>query len=558
MIVADYIVERLIEYEVTDTFGIPGGVILRLLYSMEKYKPKIVPHLNYHEQMAGFAACGYAQMSGKLGVAYATRGPGITNMVTCIAEAYQEALPVLFITAHASSTETGKIRFEYNQELDIVNTVSDFVKYGAKIDKLDDLQVCVNNALLSAMDGRKGPVILDVASNLFEKELIVKENNNEVRMDEKTYQSCDYIFSKMQKLLNSAERPIILIGDGVRGTASQIELIALADKLKIPIVSSRASQDLVVSSKYYFGYIGSHGTRYSNFILIKADLIIAVGNRLAFPAKSKSYASIVENKTIIRIDIDKNEFYRKMDKVINFHIDAKKLIMHLSFVKKLNYNFEDWVITCNVLKNKLNKCDMLETTKKICSFIEKQQDNSTYVCDVGNNEFLFARAFEYMQKINQVLYTKSYGTLGVAIGRAIGAYYASRKDIVCIIGDQGFQYNIQELNYIQKWKLPIKIILLNNCKSGMIMDHEYGICGNKLIHVDHESGYFVPDFENIVNSYGIEYTDDEQVATKKRTIVFEIKSDKTERLIPTLPKGNLPQDMEPKLDKELYEFLEHL
>ena len=558
MKVADYIVEKLIEFGVTDAFGIPGGVILKLIYAMEKYKPRIVPHLNYHEQMAGFAACGYAQISGKLGVAYATRGPGITNMVTCIAEAYQESLPVMFITAHADISGVGKVRFEHNQELDIVSAVANFVKYGAKIEKLDDVEDCLNNAVINAMSGRKGPVILDIASNILEKELVMKEKYSIANSNEKIYQSSDYVLKTIQELLNKAKRPVILIGDGVRNSTTQTELIILADKLGIPIVSSRASQDLVITSKFYFGYIGSHGTRYSNFILAKADMIIAIGNRLAFPIKSKSYAPLLENKKIIRLDIDKNEFTRKINGIINFHVDVKNILNKLFLVDTLSYDFDIWIKTCRTLKEKLNKYDLPETVKKIGSFIEKQNSNSVFICDVGNNEFWFARAFEYVQKINDVLYTKSYGTLGVALGRAIGAYYASHKEIICIIGDQGFQYNIQELNYIASWKLPIKIILLNNHRSGMIMDHEYKLYGNNLVHVDAASGYFVPNFEKIVNGYGIEYTYDEQVAVKKNRVVFEISTDKKEELIPNLPKGNLCQDMEPRLDMELFEFLNHL
>lgn len=558
---ADYIVEELIKYGVTDTFGVPGGVILKLLYAMQKYVPKLTPHLNYHEQMAGFAACGYAQASGKLGVAYATRGPGITNMVTCIAEAYQESLPVLFLTAHGARIKSNR-RFENEQELDIVKGVSDFAKYAVNIETVEEVPEKFHRACQIALSGRKGPVLLDFSTKIFAKEIV---GTFEYYVAAPVFiQECEdqseIAIEAIKEELKKSKRPIILIGNGLRYSALNERLAMLADTLNIPILSSRASQDLCAGSVNYFGYIGSHGTRYSNFILSKADLLIVIGNRLGFPIDSESYSPVVKNKKIIRLDIDQTEFNEGLPNSENYIVDARILIKKFIDKGMKSNNYSEWLEVCSECKNQLDTYDIPEVVDKLEKFLIEQNKEKLYVCDVGNNEFWFARAYEYIRPGGNVLYSIAYGTLGTALGRAIGAYYATKKDIICIIGDQGFQYNIQELQYISTWSLPIKIVLLNNAASGMIKDHEEKLFGNELVHVDIETGYSTPDFEKIVHGYGVFYTKDETIAVdeSKKQLVYEINFDKNILLTPILPKGNVCQDMSPLINRDKYNYLDQL
>ncbi len=260
MKVIDYFIEVLNKYGTTDAFGIPGGVILDLIYFLNSEKSKVQPHLNYHEQMAGFAACGYAQASGKLGVAYATRGPGICNMVTCIAEAYQESLPVLFITAHGKRAAIGT-RADDNQELDIVNIVKNITKYSAVIEKKEDLKL-IKTACEMALNRRKGPVLLDFSSSLWNSE-ITEEISHVPTGEIKTDVCFDEIIEDIKSQLKTSKRPIILIGDGLRHSTALDKIRVVAEGMRVPIISSRGSQDLLCGIKNYFGYIGSHGIRYS-------------------------------------------------------------------------------------------------------------------------------------------------------------------------------------------------------------------------------------------------------------------------------------------------------
>lgn len=556
MQVAEYIVDELIKYGVTDTFGIPGGVILRFLAAMERRKPELIPHLNYHEQMAGFSACGYAQASGKLGVAYATRGPGITNMITSMAEAYQESLPVLFITAHGNRSNHG-MRFENNQELDIINMVSGITKFASNVETVEDVEYLFHKTCDLALEGRKGPVLLDFSSSLWNKEINCSDTKHE---EEEINDFSIEALKAISEEIKCSKQPVILIGDGIRHAIEKHQLYELAEKIRIPVLSSRGAQDLLSGSPYYFGYLGSHGTRYSNFILSKADLIIAIGNRLAFPVDSASFAPIVKKARMIRLDIDENEFERKIQGAETYKVNSQTFLnklLEIDFSIDVN---TDWIDICNRLREELNELDCTEPVLKLASLISKEESETAFVCDVGNNEFWFARAFEKIKNRGTVLYSKSYGTLGAALGRAIGVYYAIRKPVICILGDQGFQYNLQEIQYIVQWRLPIKVVVLNNSISGMITDHEKKMLGDNLIHVNSDTGYLVPDFQKIISGYGLKYTKDELevVSCKDGSIFYEIVIDPVTGLSPNLPKGNACQDMEPLIERDKYDYLNQL
>lgn len=554
MIFSAHLVNELIKQGTYDAFGIPGGVVLKLLAAMKRAEPAFTPHLCYHEQDAGFAALGYAQAGGKLGVAYATRGPGITNMVTCIAEAYQESLPALFITAHGRRTQDN-VRFNQNQELDIVSAVSGFTKFAANAETPDEAAVLLKKAMNIAVSGRKGPVLLDFAAAVFDKEVSVLPEECDAPINNADAAAV----CKAAELLSSAKRPLLLIGDGLRYFSKE-KLREAVDKLGIPVLSSRGSQDLLGGSPNYFGYIGSHGVRYSNFILSKADLIIAVGNRMAFPFDSASFSPIIKNARILRVDIDENELCRHIPEEQTFVCDSGVFLEGLCAEYNLENGFEGWLDVCRCLKKELIDEDCTETVNRLTGFISVQSSGKHYVCDVGNNEFLFSRAYERSGSGDSICCSKSFGTLGSAIGRAIGVYYAVGGEVICVCGDQGFQYNLQELQYISNRKLPVKIVLLNNKCSGMITDHEKNVLGDMRIHVDADSGYSTPDFAKIAQSYGINYTTEQETACADNNmpLLYEIITDSYEPLCPTLPKGNPCQDMFPLLDRKKYGYLDDL
>lgn len=564
MTVAEYVVDQLEKQRVTDAFGIPGGVVLPLLYAMNN-NPLVEAHLTYNEQMAGFAACGYAQSEGRIGVAYATRGPGITNMITCMVEAYQESIPVLFITAHGDRSELG-LRVESNQEIDLVETTSRFTKFSANINDVDSVDKSLKTAFKLMLSGRKGPAFLDFSAGIWNKEMKCEQEVSIFVSNSKVTDDVEMVVDCILNELSKAKRPVILIGDGIRQSGC-IELAQdVLSKFHIPIISSRGAQDLFAFSDLYYGYVGSHGNRYANFILSKTDLIISIGNSLSFPINSDSFRSIFEHTKIIRIDIDQGEFKRELPNSVNYNIDIRCM---LNVLKNSVYEMKRdalWINVCNILKESLEKEDISETVEKISKLLKVNHSEMEFVCDVGNNEFWFSRAYEYVRPRGNILYSKTYGTLGSSLGRAIGVYFATRKNVVCVVGDQGFQTNIQELQFISMWKIPIKIVLINNRCSGMIRDQEERKYVKKYIHIDSNTGYGAPKFCDIIGAYDMEYRDFDSCRERELfellelniPVVIEIKIRNDVSLIPHLPKGNDCQKMEPMIKNDLYNYLNSL
>lgn len=556
MKVADYLVNFLAENGVTDVYGIPGGVVLDLLYAFDKNET-ITPHLSYHEQGAAFEACGYAQHQHKLGVAYATRGPGFTNLITGIADAYSDSLPVMFITAHSGHAVGNVMRYEEEQEMNTVAIVAGITKYAKAVETVDEVCVEINNAYQAAMSGRKGPVLLDFSAGLWNQEIDVCQVA-EVKEDVNTVD----VVKNILESLKIATRPLFLVGDGVRQSNIVEDFVQLADKMQIPVLSSRCSQDVGAGCEHYFGYVGSHGIRYSNFIFAKADLVIAIGNRLAFPINSKSFTMALQNKKIVRIDIDESEFNKKIPNSEECLCNARTVVREMLNTTFDVQDYSSWLNVCYSLKNELDSYDQNDAIEKICSIFAGLEPGDVICCDVGNNEFWVSRAYVDAGIKNRILYSKSFGVLGCAIPKAIGATHASHMPVICVVGDQGFQLNSQELQMIAQENLPVQIYILNNKSSGMIRSREKIRFGDKYVHTTFQTGYGMPSIEMIARAYGIPYVKYEdykkQSIDKNIPLIVEVEIDEEVDLYPNLPRGNECQNMSPLLPVEIYEKLNRL
>lgn len=559
----DWIIDYLIKQGVTDIFGIPGVVVLDFLYAAERRNPEIVPHLAYHEQGAAFAACGYAQISGKLGVAYSTRGPGLTNMITAIADAYYDSIPTVFITAHATLDVYSEMRVMNNQEIDTVDLVKNISKKAVRIDRIEELQTEVIDSIGIAMKDRKGPVVLDIWSGLFSQEV----SDCQEKIISETIIDCDEWTGDIQIIsekIRNSKRPILLIGNGVRDKITKELIREISEKNDIPILSSRIGQDILPDSFLYYGYVGSRASRYSNFILSKADLIVVLGNRMAFPINSKSYKPLIDGTEIIRIEIDKSEFSRSFCNSTNLNADVSTILSKL-VDESLEYeNSDNWISVCNTLRDRLNCWDTNPIVETIDHIIHLGNCDVPILCDVGNNSFWVSLAYTYSGATNRILYSGSFGTLGCAIPKSIGAYFETRKPVLCFVGDQGFQFNIQELQFISSNKLPISIVVLNNQSSGMIMERQKVKYEGHLLHTTLNDGYGFPSFEDVARCYGIKYIrvedkkDLSDVEKLDMPQIIEVIIDQDVELSPSLPLGNECQDLFPAIPREVYMKLNNL
>ena len=551
----DYIVDVLIQHGTTDAFGIPGAVLLDLLYAMQKRSPEFTPHLCYHEQGAGFAALGYAQASGRLGVAYATRGPGFTNLVTAIADAYADSIPVLFITSHTAAVSSSDMRIQVNQEIDTCRMVEGFTKYAKRIDTIEEFPQCVQEACSVAMQGRRGPVFLDIASKLWNTEV---PEDSCVETHAESYAIREEYLAAIETVIRASKRPIILIGDGINQANLSCELNALANKWQIPVLSSRYAHHTIAKNDLYYGYIGCFGLRYANFILSKTDLIISLGNRLNFPMNSKSYGHLPQQAKFMRFDIDEAEFGRDIPNALNIRVDLKDALEALNHHHWLFKPFDEWIQVCDMLRNELMDADMDGVPTMIESLLKQLPEDTSVINDVGNNEFWVSRACAKAAYAGKVLYSKNFASMGNALPKAIGAYYATCKPVVCFMGDQGFQLNSQELQTIAQNRLPILVVIMNNHVSGMIRDKEKAKYDGYL-HSTKESGYDVPDLAKLAEAYKLNYTDSiECILDKQLPILVNLSIDSDISLRPYLPIGNKTQDMMPMLEEELYNRLNTL
>lgn len=560
----DWIIDYLVKKGVTDVFGIPGVVVMDFLYAVDRRKPEITPHLSYHEQGGAFAACGYAQATGKVGVAYGTRGPGMTNMITAIADAYYDSTPTMFFTAHSSPELKENMRVLNNQEIDTVSLVKNVTKMAVRIDSLEDLQREVMGAYHLASTGRRGPVFLDILSSLFGKE--VEEAEDPIADLTASKASAAAAAVEIRNRIKAARCPVLLVGSGTRYGAAPALIRQVAAKFGIPILSSRTAQDVVPDSAEYFGFVGSRATRYSNFILSKADLIIALGNRMAFPTQSKSFRPVVENAFTIRVDVDGSEFTRPVPNSIGFTADVSDVLAEL-VNSDLHYeNAQAWLDICRELKQTLNRWDEIPVISRIMGIIEASDPGSALVCDVGNHSFWVTSAHAYCGRPNRILYSGSFGTLGCALPKAIGACYSTGHPSVCFVGDQGLQMNIQELQFISANRLPMTIVVLNNRSSGMIMEREKAKHGDYFVHTTLDSGYSYPDYEAIAKAYKLDYRrvnamdlrEPLDVTLGKAPLMLELMVDEDTALNPNLPQGNACQDLAPALPKDLYDRLNNL
>lgn len=551
---AAYLVDLLIKLGVTDVFGIPGGVVLDFLYELDRRKEEISAHLSFHEQCGGFAAAGYAQLGGKLGVAYATKGPGITNLLTPVADAYSDGSPVLIITAHSEKELDKKVRFTGEQELDTVDIFKSVTKYAVRIDSAAAFARETPKACRTALEGRPGPVLIDVLTNIFTEPIPDMETPADAETI-KAVESADYIIDR----LKTSHRPIFLIGDGIHQSRAESPVRCLAENAHIPVLSSRCTEDVMPTSEMYYGYIGSHGIRYANFVLSKADLIVALGNRLAFPINSDSFKPIYENAEIIRVESDENEAGRPIPNSQCFIENVSDTLREL---QKRNVSYiepEKWMAVCQRLKNALYEADINLPVRILSETFRSIGNDVTIVNDVGNNEFWSSRAYIYAGVSNRTLYSKCFGALGCSLGKSIGTYYESRRPVLCVTGDQGLQLNSQELQFIGMHRLPIAILLLNNHSSGMIRSREKVRYG-RFVHTTADSGYGIPDFKKLAEAYDIEYTGFTPGIFEKidRPLLVEAMINEAIDLEPNLPRGNKCQHLVPEWDKALFEELDKL
>ncbi|MGL6153827.1 MAG: thiamine pyrophosphate-binding protein [Cetobacterium sp.] len=512
MKVSDYIVKFFEDKGVKVIFGYMGGMITHLADSV--YKNKNVKFIQvYHEQTAAIAAEGYARESNNVGVAVSTSGPGATNMITGIADAFFDSIPVIYITGQVNTYEykyDKPIRQQGFQETDIVGIVKPITKYAVLIDKEENIKYELEKAYSIALEGRKGPVLLDIPMNIQRANVeIEKLKTYELEKEEEN----NLIKLEILDLIQNSKRPIILAGAGVISDKCQKKLEILAEKTKIPVVTSLMGKGSISDElNESLGMVGSYGNRCANMLIPESDLLIVLGSRLDTRQTGNILEGFLPNGKIIHVNIDLDEL--ENHRLTNRILINQRVKVFLEFLEhSLTYEVtRDWIEYYINLKKLYNQDMEIEKNienkipYKIIDIVNKySKEGDIITADIGQNQMWTAQQLK--MKKNQHFYTSGgLAPMGYSLPIAVGASFADKsKDIYSINGDGGFHMASQSLMLVSQYDLPIKVIVMNNNALGMITQFQELYFDKRMVGTTVEGGYLVPNIEKMAEAYGLKF-----------------------------------------------------
>ncbi|MGI6279490.1 MAG: biosynthetic-type acetolactate synthase large subunit [Acutalibacteraceae bacterium] len=462
---AKILVECLLEQGVDTVFGYPGGAVLNIYDELYLYQDKIKHYLTCHEQAAAHAADGYSRASGKTGVCIATSGPGATNLVTGIATAYMDSIPMVAITGNVGVNLLGKDSF---QEVDITGITMPITKHNFIVKRVEELADTVRKAFYIARSGRPGPVLIDipkdVTANLCEYERAVPEKS------QKNTKLSKSALEKAAKAVNKAKKPYIFAGGGVLAAGADRLLKEFADKIDAPVgLSMMGIGAFPPEDEKFTGMVGMHGTKTSALCVDKCDLLIAIGTRFSdrVATNPKGFA---KNAEILHIDIDPAEINKNV--AADYHIigDVEVVLKELLPLVEAKKNPE-WIEQVAAWKKeypvKAKKDEWVLPKSIMEALSEIGKDDVIITTEVGQNQ-IWAAQYCKISKPGMFLTSGGLGTMGYGFGAAIGAAAATGKVCVNVAGDGCFHMNMNELATAVSYDLPVIILLMNNNVLGMV------------------------------------------------------------------------------------------
>ena len=511
MKVSDYIAKYIESRGVKCVFELPGGMICHLLDSfLQKTEIRIVSM--HHEQAAAFAADACGRVTGIPGIALATSGPGAINLLTGIGSCHFDSSPGIFITGQVNRHEQKgkkKIRQLGFQEADIVSMAQPITKRCFKVDNPDDIPAILKEAFEIAVEGRPGPVLIDIPMDVQRANIDVPEFMPELIHVNPAPEDLKDELNDLSESLKSSKKPLLLVGRGVKASFSGKELLSFLKLTKLPVVTSLLAVDAVsYDHPQRVGFIGAYGNRWANIALGECDLLIVVGSRLDI-RQTGADTKFFENRKIYHVDCDPEEINNRLQGCVPIVSDAKDFLntFNSGFANEIYEEKVDWFSYIRALKEKWPDTKEVDAKGINPNFFMHQlsqhsTESSAYIVDVGAHQMWAAQSIEVAQ--DQLFITSAgMGSMGFALPAAIGASLsADCKPVVAIIGDGCMQLNIQELQTIVRNNLPVKMIVLNNKSLGMIRQFQ-----DSYFESRYQStwwGYTAPDFEKVSIAYGID------------------------------------------------------
>lgn len=509
MNVSEYIVNYLQQKGIKDFFGYQGTMIAYFIEAICS-NPNVDNHSCYNEQGAAFAAVGYAKTNGSCGVAYATSGPGALNLVSGIADAYYDSVPVIFITGQLNTTEYTEIadlRQQGFQQTDVVGVTKPITKYSVMIDDAAKVADELEKAWNIANSGRRGPVVLDIPMNIQKAEM--PDNCNKMQQKIKQNETNFSFVNDIFRMLDEAKRPVLMLGNAISRKDKDL-IRRLVDKLNIPVITSMPGIDLIDSDdRRNLGYLGAaYGFRAANIVAYKkADLILSLGSSMC-RRQTGNPDKFAVNANIIRIDLDETELKRKVHSdEISYVADVNELIPYMVEADYTAPDREEWIGVCNICKTRTeafnDSCDERVPNALVKRIGELAVSHSNFAIDVGQHQIWSAQSLSSIGN-RRIIFSGGHGAMGFALPAAIGAYYAGRNKTFCIAGDGAFQMNIQELQWIVREQIPITIFVMNNNVLGLIRQQQDDFFGSRYFGSSAEGGFDSPSFVDIGRAYGID------------------------------------------------------
>ena len=469
---AEIVIECLKEQKVDTVFGYPGGSILNVYDALYKHSSEIRHIRTSHEQGAAHAADGYARRSGKVGVCFATSGPGATNLVTGIATAYMDSVPMVAITCNVGLPLLGKDSF---QEVDIAGVTTPITKHNFIVKDVKDLAPTIRRAFRIAKKGRPGPVLVDIPKDVTAMEADYEYVHPDTKglvtsHDDENFEISEEQLDKAIELLSNSKKPFVFVGGGAVISGAEKELYEFAAKLDAPVCDSLMGKGAFPGTdERYTGMLGMHGTKASNFGVSECDLLVAIGTRFSDRVLGNP-ATFAKNAKKLQIDIDPAEINK------NIVVDSFVIGDVKSVLEKLNSRLEkmdhrDWISHIRELSDKYPLTvpeDILSGPYIIQSLYEKTKGDAVIVTEVGQHQMWAAQYYRF-KKPRQLITSGGLGTMGYGLGAAIGVKAADpAQTVINIAGDGGFRMNMNELMTAVANGLPVIEIVINNHVLGMV------------------------------------------------------------------------------------------